>query len=68
LRLKYLSLIEKNENLKDIEKLEPLEFTIDYDEKNRLNLELEEEIKEHRKKLEKDNLKTQIIKERIKVI
>jgi len=66
LKLKYLSLIEKNENLKDIEKLEPLEFTIDYDEKNRLNLELEEEIKEYRKKLERDNLQTQIIKERIK--
>ncbi|OUM69573.1 hypothetical protein PIROE2DRAFT_57303 [Piromyces sp. E2] len=66
LRLKYLSLIEKNDNLKDIEKLEPLEFTIDCEEKNRLNLELEDELKEYRKKLERENLKTQIIKERIK--
>ncbi|ORX86921.1 WD40 repeat-like protein [Anaeromyces robustus] len=66
LRLKYISLIEKNDQLRDIEKLEPLEFTIDYDEKNRLNSKLEEEIKEHRRELEKDNLKIQIIKERIK--
>jgi len=47
--------------------LEPLEFTIDCEEKNKLNSELEEELREYRKKLERENLKTQIIKERIKV-
>ncbi|ORY35132.1 WD40 repeat-like protein [Neocallimastix californiae] len=66
LRLRYIELVEQNNKLKDIEKLEPLEFTIDFDEKNRLNAELEEEVDKYRKQLEKENLKMQIIKERIK--
>jgi uncharacterized protein involved in tolerance to divalent cations len=66
LRSKYISLVKYNNQLNDLEKLDPMEFTIDFDEKDRLQSELEKEVKEYRKKLEKKNLKMQIIKERIK--
>ncbi|KAJ1561938.1 Cilia- and flagella-associated protein 43, partial [Nowakowskiella sp. JEL0078] len=63
---RLLKLLQKNETLPDIEKIDREEFIIDFEERDRLFAKADALIRQVRKEIEDDNVKKRVIRNRIK--
>lgn len=66
-REKIVQLMQKNESLPELERLDRQEFIIDYEERDRLKALADQRVEQVRKDIEEENMKKRVVRNRLKV-